>query len=53
MNYGLAWEMETNLFNGDLPKPQLLAPIYGSDLSPTDNNHGSFTPVPRLRLEAR
>jgi hypothetical protein len=44
LNYGLAWETETNLFNHDLTKPQLLAPIYGSDLSATENNHGQFTP---------
>jgi hypothetical protein len=44
LNYGLAWEYETNLFNHDLTKPALLAPIYGSDLSPTNNNHGNFSP---------
>jgi len=44
LNYGLAWEYETNLFNHDLTKPAFLAPIYGSDLSPTNNNHGNFSP---------
>jgi hypothetical protein len=34
LNYGPGWEHETNLLNFDLPKPALLAPIYGSDLSP-------------------
>jgi hypothetical protein len=45
LNYGLGWEMETNLFNHDLSKPAFLAPIYGSDLTPTNNNHGSVTPT--------
>jgi hypothetical protein len=45
LNYGLGWEMETNLFNHDLSKPAFLAPIYGSDLSPTNNNRGSVTPT--------
>jgi hypothetical protein len=44
VNYGLGWEMETNLFNHDLSKPAFLAPIYGTDLSPTNNNHGNVTP---------
>jgi len=44
LNYGLGWEMETNLFNHDLSKPAFLAPIYGSDLSPTNNNHGNVSP---------
>jgi hypothetical protein len=45
LNYGLAWEYESNLFNHDLTKPQYLAPVYGTDLSPTNNNHGNFSPV--------
>lgn len=44
LNYGLAWEMETNLFNHDIPKPQFLAPLYGSDLSGTNTNKGNFSP---------
>jgi len=43
-NYGLAWEYESNLFNEDLPKPAFLAPLYGSDLSPTHSNTGNFSP---------
>ena len=45
LNYGLAWEYETNLFNHDLTKPQFLAPVYGSDLGPTDNNPHNFSPA--------
>ncbi len=45
MNYGLAWEYETNLFNHDLKKPAFLAPLYGSDLSPTQNDPGHFSPA--------
>jgi Carboxypeptidase regulatory-like domain len=44
LNYGLAWEYESNLFNEDLTKPAFLAPLYGSDLSPTKNNKGNFSP---------
>src|SRR5579862_4880347 len=44
LNYGLAYEYESNLFNEDLTKPQLLAPVYGSDLSPTQPNHGNVSP---------
>ncbi len=45
LNYGLAYETETNLFNHDLSKPQYLAPLYGSDLSATNNNHGQVSPA--------
>jgi hypothetical protein len=45
LNYGLAYELETNLFNHDLKKPQYLAPLYGSDLTPTNNNHGQVSPA--------
>jgi hypothetical protein len=44
LNFGLAWEYESNLFNHDIPKPAYIAPLYGSDLSPTNNNHGNFSP---------
>lgn len=44
LNYGLAWNFESTLVNRDLDKPQYLAPLYGSDLSPTDNNYKNFSP---------
>jgi hypothetical protein len=44
LNYGLAYEYESNLFNEDLTKPQFLAPIYGNNLSPTQPNHGNVSP---------
>ena len=44
LNYGLAWNFESTLVNRDLSKPQYLAPLYGSDLSPTDNNYKNFSP---------
>jgi hypothetical protein len=31
--------------NRDLDKPAYLAPIYGSDLSPTKNNYNNFSPA--------
>jgi hypothetical protein len=44
LNYGLAWNFESTLVNRDLSKPQYLAPLIGSDLSPTDNNYKNFSP---------
>ena len=45
LNYGLGWEHETNVLNYDLAKPQYLAPIYGSDLSPTKKEYRNFAPA--------
>ena len=45
LNYGLGWEHETNVLNYDLPKPQYLAPLYGSDLSPTKKEYKNFAPA--------
>lgn len=45
LNYGLGWEHETNNLNYDLSRPQLLAPIYGSDLSPTKKEYKNFAPA--------
>ena len=44
LNYGLAWNFESTLVNRDLDKPRYLAPIYGSDLSATNNNYNNFSP---------
>jgi hypothetical protein len=44
LNYGLAWNFESTLVNRDLDKPQFLAPLYGSDLSPTENNYNNWSP---------
>ncbi len=45
LNYGLSWNFESTLVNGDLSKPQFLAPLYGSDLTPTNNNYHNFSPA--------
>ncbi len=45
INYGLAWNFESTLVNRDLDKPAYLAPLYGSDLSPTHNNYNNFSPA--------
>jgi hypothetical protein len=45
LNYGLAWSLESTLVNRDLNKPAYLAPLYGSDLSPTNNNYHNFSPA--------
>jgi hypothetical protein len=44
LNYGLAWNFESTLVNRDLDKPRFLAPLYGSDLSPTKNNYNNWSP---------
>jgi hypothetical protein len=44
LNYGLAWNFESTLVNRDLDKPAYLAPIYGNDLSPTENNYNNWSP---------
>jgi hypothetical protein len=44
LNYGLAWNFESTLVNRDLDKPKYLAPLYGNDLSPTNNNYKNFSP---------
>ena len=49
LNYGLAWNFESTLVNRDLDKPAYLAPLYGSDLSPTRNNYNNWSLLGRLR----
>jgi Carboxypeptidase regulatory-like domain len=41
VNYGLAYEYESGLFNSDMPKPAYLAPIFGA-------NHLGATPADKL-----
>jgi carboxypeptidase family protein len=45
LRYGLGWEHESNVLNYDIPKPKLLAPIYGSDLSATQKQWKNFEPA--------
>jgi hypothetical protein len=45
LNYGLGWEHETNVLNYDLAKPAYLAPLYGSDLSPSQKQYKNFAPA--------
>ena len=45
INYGLAWNFESTLVNRDLDKPAYLTPLYGSDLSATQNNYNNFSPA--------
>ena len=45
LNYGLAWNFESTLVNRDLDKPRYLAPLYGNDLGPTENNYNNFSPA--------
>jgi hypothetical protein len=45
LNYGLGWEFESTLVNRDLTKPAYLAPLYGSNLSASQNNYHNFEPA--------
>jgi hypothetical protein len=46
LNYGLAWNFESNALNHDLTKPQLLAPIFGSaGLGHEDHTYLRFSPA--------
>jgi len=45
LNYGLAVEYESNLYNEDLAKPSYLAPLYGSNLSPTQGAGAHVSPL--------
>ena len=44
-NYGLAYQYESNMFNGDMPKPSYLIPLYGSNLNATQPNKGNVSPL--------
>ena len=45
LNYGLGWEFESNVLNYDLQRPQYLAPLYGSNLTPPDKQYKNFSPA--------
>ncbi len=45
LNYGLAWQYESTLFNTDLSKPEYLKPLYGNDLTSTRGNPHNFSPA--------
>jgi hypothetical protein len=45
LNYGLGYQFEGNIANYDLPKPAILSPVYGNDLSPTRKQFTNFSPA--------
>ncbi len=47
LNYGVAWQMETNLANHDLDKPAYLIPVVGGsdNLRPTKRDYNNFSPA--------
>lgn len=45
LNYGVAMDYESNLFNEDLPKPAYLEPLYGSNLSATQGLPPHWSPL--------
>jgi hypothetical protein len=45
LNYGLAWNYESTLWNHDLDKPAILGPILGTNgLAPTKQDKNNFSP---------
>ena len=46
VNYGLAYQYESGLFNSDMQKPAYLAPIFGANnLGATPSNKTNFAPT--------
>lgn len=45
LNFGMGWLYEDNLLNYDLQRVPLLAPLYGSDLTPPNSNYKNFSPA--------
>ncbi len=45
LNYGLGWQFEDNVLNYDLQRPQYIAPLYGSDLTPPNKQYKNFSPA--------
>ncbi len=46
LNYGLAWNAQVGFYNSNVPRPQYLAPILGSNaLGPTQNNTKEMQPA--------
>src|SRR5215471_8987111 len=45
LNYGVAWMLDTNIRNYDLPRPSYLAPILGGDLSVPRHEYKHFSPA--------
>lgn len=44
-SYGASYLYETNLFNHDLSKPALIAPLVGGDLSPSPKDKNNIAPA--------
>jgi hypothetical protein len=46
LNFGLGWDAQVGFYNGNLAKPEFLAPILGqNNLGPTANNTKEFQPA--------
>jgi hypothetical protein len=45
LNYGVAWMLDTNIRNYDLPRPAYLAPILGGDLNVPRHEYKHFSPA--------
>jgi hypothetical protein len=45
LNYGLAWALDTNIRNYDLPRPKYLAPVLAGNLNVPPHQYKNFTPA--------
>ncbi len=45
LNYGLAWSLDTNIRNYDLPRPKYLAPVLAGNLSVPPHEYKDFSPA--------
>jgi len=45
LNFGLAYNLETNVLNHDLPKPEYLRPIFGYALNPSNVDRANWSPA--------
>jgi hypothetical protein len=45
LNYGLAWSLDTNLRNFDLPRPAYLAPVLGGNLNVPPRQFKNYSPA--------
>src|SRR5262249_53430571 len=44
LNYGVQYRYDTNLYNTDLPRPQVIAPLFGKGTAPPSNDTNNIAP---------
>ncbi len=45
LNYGVAWSLDSNIRNYDLPRPKYLSPILGGNLAVPPHEYKQFSPA--------